>query len=258
MILKKEITNEANAPKNINFNIETYPDKEPERFLNDFFKTEDFTNFLTSLFISLFGSYPKSPMERLWEPLLDKFGYEERNYFSKNLWDYVFSIITDELSTNGEKGRELITVPKVRKFYLSLAVDYMKLFLRNHLLRQEELATSGKYIESVDGFCGYFFHDIACHELGIGKTFVLRGHLRSFEQDTNEIHGVQNTFFVVEDYSKELYTFEINKRNFKKFQKVLEREIDSEISFKFNVTRIVSPNLFLDKNETQGELLGLV
>lgn len=258
MILKKETAYEANAPKKINFNIETYPNKEPERFLNDFFKTDDFTNHLTSLFTSLYGSYPNSPMERLWEPLLDKFGYEERNYFSKNLWDYVFSIISDELSTNGKKGRELITVPKVRKFYISLVVDYTKLFLRNHLLRQEELATSGKYIESVDGYCGYFFHDIACHELGIGKSFVLRARLRSFEQDSNEILGVQNAFFAVEDYSKELYTFEIDKRNFKKFQKVLEKEIDEEISFKFNVSRIVSPNLFLAKNETQGEIIGII
>ena len=99
---------------------------------------------------------------------------------------------------------------------------------------------------------------LRCHEFAIEKTFTLRGYLRHFEQDTTEIYGVQNAIMGMEDYYNELYDFEVDKANYRKFRKKLDRVMDEYINFKFRVTRIQSPNQNLGPNYTQGKILGFV
>ena len=128
-------------------------------------------------------------------------------------------------------------------------VEFIKLFLRNHLIRQEEFKTFGEYEKAVSDNYGYYFLDITFHEFAIGKTFPLSGRLKSFEQDPIEIYGVQNAIMGMEDIYEEMYDFEVDKANYKKFKSKLNRFINEIICFEFMVTNVIDPN------HTQGEIL---
>ena len=83
-MIQENITKpERYDPNNHEYGIEHYPDKEPERYLNDFFNVDNITEHLTSIFTHLYLVYEKNPMEQLWEPLLNSFLFHEREEFSK-------------------------------------------------------------------------------------------------------------------------------------------------------------------------------
>jgi hypothetical protein len=48
-----------------------------------------------------------------------------------------------------------------------------------------------------------------------------------------------------------IYDFEVDKANYRKFKKKLERAIDDKIRFEFKVTNVIDPN------HTQGEITSL-
>ena len=162
--------------------------------------------------------------------------------FRRDLSSYIFSEINREISTNGKKGKEIIKVPKVRKFYISMVVEFIKLFLRSHLIRQDEFQTREKYEKAVNENYGYYFMDVACHEFAIGKTFPLSGRIKVFEQNTIEIYGVQNAIMGMEDNNGEEFDFEVNKGNYRKFREKLERVMGDRIFFEFMVTNVIGPN----------------
>jgi hypothetical protein len=229
--------------------IDRYPDKEPDRYLNDIFNVDNITEHLTAIFTQLYLVHEKNPMEQLWEPLLNSFLYHEREEFSKDLRKYIFSEIAREISTNGKKGKERIKVPQVRKFYISMVVEFIKLFLRDHLIRQDEFETQEEYDKAVLREYGYYFMDVACHEFAIGKTFPLSGRIRVFDQNTIDTYGVQNAIMGIEDDNGEEFDFEVDKVNYKKYKEKFERVMGDRIFFEFMVTNVIGPN------HAQGKIL---
>jgi hypothetical protein len=183
--------------------------------------------------------------------VVNSFHLQEREEFSKNLWKYAFRIVERELYFHGQESSEEIAMSMIRRFYVPKLVEFMKLFLRNHLIRQEEFNTREEYEEAVKRNYGYYFLDIACHEFAVGKTFPLSGWIRSFEQDPIEIYGVQNAIMGIEDDNGEEYDFEIDKANYRKFKKKALRIIDDRIFFCFKVTNVI------DSNHAQGKIISL-
>jgi len=249
MIQENTTITERYDPNNLKFGIDQYPDKEPDRYLNDFFNVENITDSFTFLFTNFYSAHEKYPMEQIWEPLLNNFHFHEREEFSKNLWDYTFSLVNREISTPGKKGKEIIKIPQVRKLYISMAVEFIKLFLRSHLIRQDGFQTREEYEKAVSENYGYYFMDVACHEFAIGKTFPLSGRLKVLDQNTIEIYGVQNAIMGMEDDNGELYDFEVDKYNYRKFRERFGRLMGDRIFFEFMVTNVIGPN------HAQGKIL---
>jgi hypothetical protein len=234
--------NKRYDPHNHEYGIDNYPDKEPDRYLNDFFNVQDFTEYLTNIMTQLYHNYMEYHMDQLWEPLIYSFHFHEREWFSKDLREYIFSIIGNEIKTNGKRGREKIKVPKVRKLYISMAVEFLKLFLRSHLIRQDWFQTKEEYEKAVSEKFGYFFMDVACHEFAVGKTFPLSGRIKIFEQNTINIYWVQDAIMGMEDDNGEEFDFEVSKGNYIRFKRKLERIMGDKIFFEFMVTEIKGPN----------------
>lgn len=249
-MLKENQSLLQNLPK-IKYSIDTYPDKEPDRYLNDFFKVNNINDHLLAIFTQLYYVHQKLPVDLLWEPLLENFHYHERKEFSQDLRSYIFLVINREVSTQSRKGKEIIKVPTVRKYYISMVVQFIKLFLRNHLIRQDEFNTQDEYEQAINRKYGYYFLDIAFHDFAIGKTFPLSGRIKCLEQDTIDILGRQNAIMEMEDDNGESFDFEIDKSNYNMFKKKLEKVMMDRIFFIFEVSNVV--NL----NHTQGKIKSL-
>lgn len=181
--------------------------------------------------------------------LLKNFLFQEREEFSKNLWRYAFKIVERELSFHGEENDKELDMSMIERSYGPKLVDFMKFFLRNHLIRQEEFKTQGDYERAVKDSWGYYFLDMTCHELAIGKTFTFSARLKSFEQDPIEIYGVRNAIMKVENNNCELFRFEVDKANYEKFYKKFDGYMNDMICFEFKVTDVI------DRNHTQGKIL---
>ncbi|MBE0674354.1 MAG: hypothetical protein IH591_06805 [Bacteroidales bacterium] len=240
---------ENNLPST-KYMIYLYPEKEPERFLNEFFNVSDINTYLTSIFKKLYLMHPERPTKLIWEPLLKKFLFHEKEEFSNRLEEYILSNISKEMLTN-TRSSERIPFQMIDS-YISKVVRYIMLFLRNHLIRQADYNSQDEYESAISGGDGYYFLDIACNDLGKGRTYQLSGRLIEFEQDPIEIYGIQNAFLVFEEDNYEKYDFEINKGNYRRLRKKLDKYLGDRIAFTFTVTDVISPN------HTQGRITKLV
>jgi hypothetical protein len=79
----------------------------------------------------------------------------------------------------------------------------------------------------------------------------LSGWLKCFEQNPIEIYGIQNAIMGMDDDNGETYDFEVDKANYRKFKKKVERVVGDRIFFSFKVTNVIGPN------HTQGEIISL-
>lgn len=126
--------------------------------------------------------------------------------------------------------------------YISKVVTFVTLLLRNLLILQEEFSRQGDYEEALYRGWGFSFLDITCHELVIGRTIRVSGTLIECEQDPIEILGVQNAFLVLEDNDSEKYDFEIEKGNYRRLKKELEKNLGDRLSFDYTVMNVLSSN----------------
>src|SRR5664280_1653849 len=150
MLPEIEKSNEIYYPNKLKYGYNHYPDKEPDIYLNDFFRTKYISALLTNLFTSLYSSYKKYHQDQIRDLLLNSFHFQEREEFSKNLWRYTFRIVERELYFHGKESNEELEMSKIRRFYVPKFVEFMKLFLRNHLIRQEEFNTKEEYEEALN------------------------------------------------------------------------------------------------------------
>jgi hypothetical protein len=239
-------------PNKEKYGYNHYPDKDPDIYLNDFFRTKYIAAAFTNLFSTLYSGYKKYHQDQIREILLNSFHFQEREEFSKDLWRYTFKIVERELYFHGKESDEELDMSMIRRVYVPKLVEFMKLFLRNHLIRQEEFTTLQEYEEAVNRNYGYYFLDIAFHEFAIGMTLPLSGWVKTFEQDPIEIYGVQNAIMGIEDDNGEEYDFEIDKGNYRKFKKKALRDIGCRTFFTFKVTKVV------DLNHAQGKIMYLL
>ena len=242
MIPKNENKIERYDPDEYKFSISPYSEDDPTRYMNYFFNTITITKDLNDLFTALYPKYLDYNPDQILDILIEGFPYDKRKEFSVNLRSYVFDLVEREINLHDKKSVKKTKMSYMRKHYIPKLVEFIKLFLRGHLIRQEEFNTQEEYEQEISNNYGYSYLDIACHKFAIGKTFSFIGWLIYLEQDPFDRFGILNPFIGIKDIRDRLFYFEVDKENYRKFRERFGRVMGDRIFFEFMVTNVIGPN----------------